>query len=408
MADILILGAGMVGSTMAIDLARDREHHVSIADRNPHALGAASQRVQDATGIEVATLEAELTNDDAVGLLADEADILLGALSSKVGYEALAAVVEAGTPYVDISFMEENPLDLDERAKEIGVTAVVDCGVAPGLSNVLAGYGVSQLDSCDRVDIWVGGLPRERRWPFSYKAGFSPGDVLEEYTRPARLVENGQVVTREALSEPEMVDFSRWPGLGTLEAFNTDGLRTLIHTLDVPDMREKTLRYPGHAELMRVFRETGFFGEAPIEVGGARVRPIDVTSALLFPKWQYEEGEADLTVMRVAVEGMRNGRRMRLGWELFDQYDAESKCSSMSRTTAFPATIVAREILAGRIVGPGVLPPETLGRMSSFVETLLSELQGRGVRIEASETVLSEPAEEQPGTTEAAPAQAGM
>src|SRR5262249_40374574 len=160
---------------------------------------------------------------------------------------------------------------------------------------------------------------------------------------PSRLVEHGKLVVREALTEPTLMDF---PGVGTLEAFNTDGLRSLIATLpDVPDMKEQTLRYPGHIELMRVLRHTGFFGKEPITVGGQAVRRLDVTAALMFPLWQFGEGEADLTVMRVLGEGTQAGKRTRMVWDLHDHYDPETKTRSMSRTTAFPATIMARMIL---------------------------------------------------------------
>ena len=224
-----------------------------------------------------------------------------------------------------------------------------------------------------------GGLPREPRWPFHYKAAFSPADVLEEYTRPARLVEGGKIVVREALSEPEPIDF---PGVGTLEAFNTDGLRSLIRTLDVPFMKEKTLRYPGHAELMRAFRETGFFSREAITVSDTKVRPLDVTSALMFPKWTYAEGEEDLTVMRMVVEGCKNGIACRHIWDLLDYYDRQTNTTSMSRTTAFPCAIVARLIANGQIDQTGVIPPERLARQPDFVTSVLGELVRRDVKFE--------------------------
>jgi saccharopine dehydrogenase-like NADP-dependent oxidoreductase len=176
------------------------------------------------------------------------------------------------------------------------------------------------------------------------------------------------------------VDFE---GVGTLEAFNTDGLRSLVRSLDVPDMVEKTMRYPGHIELMRVFRETGLFSKEPIEVDGKQVRPLDVTAALLFPKWTFEEGEADLTVMRVSARGQRGGKPTRLTWDLLDDYDPETRTRSMSRTTAFPATIMARIMLAGRFDEPGVFAPEVPGRVPGLVDEMLEQLRKRGVRYQA-------------------------
>jgi lysine 6-dehydrogenase len=231
----------------------------------------------------------------------------------------------------------------------------------------------------------VGGLPVERRWPFDYKAGFAPWDVLEEYTRPARVVEHGRVVVKEPLSEPELLDF---PGVGTLEAFNTDGLRSLVDTMKAPFMKEKTLRWPGHAELMRVLKDTGFFSLETVDVAGQKVRPRDLTAALLFPKWTFEEGEADLTVMRVRVEGIAGGEPVAWAWDLVDRYHEASGLRSMSRATGYVATSVARLILAGAFRRPGVHPPETLGATEGLLDRVLADLTARGVRCVATRTVV--------------------
>jgi len=385
MATVLILGAGMVGSTMAIDLAQRGNADVVLADKRPEALRNAASKVKRIAGRDVRTVASDLSNAADVTRLAREADIVVGALSSVIGFQTLRAVIDAKRNYVDISFMPENPLDLDALAREANVTAVVDCGVAPGLSNLLAGHAASTLDPCERIEIYVGGLPRERTWPYQYKAAFSPADVLEEYTRPARLVEYGRTVVREALSEPELMNFADCPGVGTLEAFNTDGLRTLIDTLPhVPHMKEKTLRYPGHIELMRVLRETGLFSKEFIDVGGTSVRPLDVTSRLLFPRWTYEDGEVDATVMRVIAHGRRAGSSCRMQWTLFDQYDPRQECTSMSRTTAYPATIMVDEVLSGRVSHRGVLPPEVLGNDEALVQRVLAGLEARGVSVKGS------------------------
>lgn len=375
----VILGGGMVGSAMAMDLARDPGLRVTVVDARDEALA----RVRDKHG--AAGRRSDLSDPAAVKSAVADADIVLGALSSVIGLQTLRAVLEAGKPYVDISFMADDAMQLDSLARERGVVAVVDCGVAPGMSNLLAGYAAHRLSPCEHIDIMVGGLPAERRWPYEYKAGFAPHDVIEEYVRPSRIVEGGRIVIKEALSEPELVDF---PGLGTLEAFNTDGLRSLATTLQVPNMRERTLRYPGHIALMRVLRETGFFAKEPITVKGATVRPLDVTASLLFPKWTFEEREADLTVMRVEAVGMQDGKRVQLRWDLFDRYDPQTGYRSMSRTTAFPATIVARHVLAGRISTAGVMPPEKLAALPGLVDDVFAQLGERGVRYHASTRTL--------------------
>jgi len=384
MPKVIVLGAGMVGSVIASDLAQDPSIEVSVADVRPHALAMAVRRANG----KVAPIQANLAEPSAVREAIDQFDVVCGALGSKLGLQTLEAVIRAGKHYCDISFMPEDPLELDDLAKKHGVTAIVDCGVAPGMSNLLAGFGAAQLERCDAIAIYVGGLPRERTWPFEYKAAFSPADVIEEYTRPSRLVEHGQIVTREALSEPELIDFD---GVGTLEAFNTDGLRTLTRTMRVPFMKEKTMRYPGHIELMRVFRATGLFSQVPIQIGEQRIVPLDVISTLMFPKWTYQPGEEDLTVMRIVVDGKRqkaDKARVRMQWDLLDRLDPETQATSMSRTTAFPCSILAQKILQGEIRQRGVLPPELLASDATLVQSVLKAHEARGVHYRFTETVL--------------------
>ncbi len=374
---VVVLGAGMVGSAIARDLAADAGLRVDAADVRPEALDRLAR--QAALG----AVRADLGNPEVVRRLAGAYDLVVGALPSVIGLQALRAVLEAGRDCVDISFMPENALELSALACQHGATAVVDCGVAPGLSNMMVGRGAASLSSCERVEIYVGGLPVERHWPFEYKAGFAPWDVLEEYTRPARVVEQGRVVVKEPLSEPELLEF---PGVGTVEAFNTDGLRTLVDTVRAPFMKEKTLRWPGHAELMRVLKSTGFLSLDPVEVAGHRIRPRDLTAALLFPRWTFEEGEADLTVMRVRVEGLRDGQREAHGWDLVDRFHEASGLRSMSRTTGFVASSVARLLSAGRFRRPGVHPPEVLGGEPDLLAHVLADLSARGVRCRATLT----------------------
>ncbi len=380
MPTALVLGAGRVGSVMAADLSTDFD--VTLADRNPAALRHAQARF----GEHISIREVDLSDPSVIADLVAPFDIVCGALASVIGLEVLQAIIRAGKNYCDITFTPEDAWELNKLAKEHGVTAVVDMGVAPGMSNLLAGHGAHQLHTPERIDIMVGGLPVERSWPFQYKAGFSPYDVIEEYVRTTRLVEGGEQVQRPALSQRELVEF---PGLGTLEAFNTDGLRSLVTHLDVPFMRERTLRYPGHAELMKVLRHIGLFDHTPIQVGDSLVAPIDLLSTLLFPKWTYEEGEQDLTVMRVTVEGMQAGERVRLQWDLYDLYHEPSACTSMSRCTAFPCTTVARALYNGNVNVKGVIVPEQLASIPGMVDSILERLERLGVRYSFTRTVLS-------------------
>ena len=372
--NVVVLGAGLVGGPMALDLAHDDDINVTVVDKQPHALEKLVSREP-----RIATKNADLSDPRAVTALVSEFDFVLSAVPGFLGYQTLQACINAGKNVVDIAFFSENPFDLDELAKKNGVIAIVDCGVAPGMSNVLIGHVDQILDRTDSALIYVGGLPEIREWPYEYKAGFSPIDVIEEYTRPARYVENGHVVVRPALSDPEFIDF---PQMGTLEAFNTDGLRTLADTIDAPNLKEKTLRYPGHIEKMTVLRETGFFDTEPIDIGGSKISPIDFTTRLLFPKWKLEQGDVDITVMKVIVEGEVSGKSKRFTYELLDRYDPASGVHSMARTTGYTATVALRLLAEGLYTTPGITPPEFLGRHDSCVDFLLAGLKERGVKYE--------------------------
>ncbi len=368
---VTVLGAGLVGGPMALDLVGGEGFEVTVADIDGAALAALARRAPA-----LSTEEQDLSDPEAVAALARDADLVINAVPGFMGYATLEALIRAGRDVVDIAFCEQDFFGLDELAKERGVVAVVDCGVAPGMSNLLSGHADHQLDETDSVLIYVGGLPEQRRWPWEYKAVFSPIDVIAEYTRPARYVENGRLVVREALSDPELLDFD---GIGTLQAFNTDGLRTLARTLDAPNMKEKTLRYPGHIDKIAVLRETGFFDETPVDVGGVEVRPIDLCARLLFPRWKLEDGEVDITVMRIVVEGLREGARTRFTYDLLDRYDETTGVHSMARTTGYTATSMVRLLAAGLYRTPGITPPEILGRHPDCVDFMLRDLAARGV-----------------------------
>jgi lysine 6-dehydrogenase len=366
---IVVLGGGLVGRVMAMDLAREKTLQVAVADRDEGTLA----RLR---GDGLATVPLDLSDDQAVRRAIAAADVVVGAAPGHMGYRLLRLVIEAGKPYADIAFMADDFLELDALARERGVTAVVDCGVAPGLSNLLCGRAEHEFDSVERMLILVGGLPKRRIWPYEYKVVFSGVDVIEEYLRPARWVENGALVTKPALTDIEPVDL---PRVGTVEAFNTDGLRSLATTLHAPFMKEKTLRWPGHVEKMRMLRETGFLSQEPVDVGGTRVRPYDLTTKLLFDAWRLAEGETDLTVMRVVATGVRGGRPTTWTWDLYDEADPATGFHSMARTTGFPCAIVARMLASGELARPGVQPPERLADDDRFYERMMEGLRARGV-----------------------------
>jgi lysine 6-dehydrogenase len=366
---IVVLGSGMVGRVMALDLAEDFD--VTAVDVSAENL----KKLRDAR---VRTVTADLADKSAVRSFASAADLVVGAVPGFLGFETLRAVIETGTNAVDISFFPEDAFLLDETAMSRGVTAVVDCGVAPGMSNMILGYHAARME-VRSFRCYVGGLPFKRDFPFEYKAPFSPIDVIEEYIRPARFIENGSLVVKPALSDTELMDF---PPIGTLEAFNSDGLRSLLKTMKVPNMIEKTLRYPGHADYIKALRDSGFFGRESIDVGGLEVKPIEVTSAILFKQWQLREEDDEFTTMRIVVEGEEKGKGRTCRYDLFDRRDPKTGFSSMARTTGFPATAAARLVLEGRFRRPGVCPPEYLGADEDNFRFVMQELARRDVRYE--------------------------
>jgi len=370
MKQVVVLGAGRVGAAIAIDLAKDTGFNVTVADVSEPALVAIRAKGR------IATQRRDLTRAAEVLAAVQDADYVVGAVPGYMGFRTLKTVIEAGKDAVDISFFEEDPFTLDELARAKGVTAIMDCGIAPGCDNLILGYVQQQLDRVTRFECLVGGLPTVRTWPYEYKAGFSPIDVLEEYTRPARYVAHGQVVTLPALSEPELIDF---PVVGTLEAFNSDGLRSLLHTVDAPFKKEKTLRYPGHIEKMHMLRETGFFRKEPMAFGDARVSPLEMTTKLLFPMWQMEEGDEDFTIMRVIVEGEKDGRSRSFVYDLLDRYDRVTRTTSMARTTGYTCTAAIRMLAAGLYPRKGISPPEFVGREQGCWEFMRRDLEERGV-----------------------------
>lgn len=369
---IAVLGCGRIGATIARDLASDERLEVSVFDASDANLAA----IREVAPVVTRTLD--LSDIAALRKELDAVDVVAGAMPSRLGFAALHAVAELGKPCADISFMIEDPREFDDVARAGRATIVYDCGVAPGLANICIGRSHAELDELHDVVYYVGGLPWRRTWPFDYKAPFAPSDVIEEYTRPARMIENGIAVVKPALSEAEMIEF---PEVGTLEGFNTDGLRSLLDTIPARNMREKTLRYPGHCELMRSFRAAGLFDHTPVGVGDAAVRPIELTSKLLADRWRLEPNEPEFTVLRVVVEGSKNGKQQRHTYDLFDETDTKAGTSSMARTTAFPCTIVARMLATGEIDEPGVHPPEWVGIQPSLYEKLTEELERRGVHV---------------------------
>tara|TARA_B100001250_G_scaffold93946_1_gene78313 strand:- start:16313 stop:17416 length:1104 start_codon:yes stop_codon:yes gene_type:complete len=357
MANIIVLGAGLVGGVMAKDLAK--EHNVSSVDISQKNLAKLN---------DINTICADISDTTTLQEIIKDCDLVVGAVPGFMGYKMMKDVIENKKNIVDISFYPEDPFRLDKLAKEKGVVAVMDCGVAPGMGNIIFGHHNKNMQITD-YECLVGGLPEKREWPYEYQAVFSPIDVIEEYIRPARYVQNSNLIIKEALSDTELIEFDE---IGTLESWNSDGLRSLIKTMShVPNMIEKTLRYPGCVEYLKVLKASGFFSYKEINVNGNVIRPIDLTAKLLFPKWEMKPGDKDFTVMRIIIKGKESGKNVNYQYNLLDRY--QGKTISMARTTGFTCTAVANLIINETYNKTGISPPEYLGEHFNSIKKYLEK-----------------------------------
>jgi lysine 6-dehydrogenase len=370
---VAVLGAGMVGRTIATDLSKDFEVTSFDKDQNNLAI------LRNTTTIQCRA--ADLSLHENYNKLLNDFELIVCAVPGFMGYKTLEAVINIGKNVADISFFPEDGLKLDALAKQKNITAIIDCGVAPGMSNLILGYH-NALMKINSFECMVGGLPKKRVKPFEYKAPFSPIDVIEEYTRPARYVENGFVVTKPALSDAESINFEQ---VGTLECFNTDGLRSILSSMKhIPDMKEKTLRYPGHIALIQALMQAGFFKEEEIIVKGKMVRPVDVTSAILFEQWKPEIGGEEFTIMKIIIKGTKNNIPTSVEYLLYDEYDKASQTPSMSRTTGYACNAFANLIAGNIFTEKGVFPPELVGENEGCFKFVMDYLEERGVRYETA------------------------
>lgn len=370
---ILTIGCGYIGSVLAKHLSEKAPFaEIAISDENKGAV----EKVASSIGREnIKPLQLNIRDYDRLVKTAENFDILVGLAPGKLGYKTVEAAIEAGVDMVDLSYMPEDLMTLNDRALKAGVTIIPDCGLAPGLSHILVGRAVSMLDEVENVTILVGGIPQKRIPPLDYKVTWCVEDLIEEYTRKARIVRSGETVEVEALDGLEEVEF---PGIGKLEAFYTDGVRTLHHSVKgVENMWEKTLRYTGHAEKMRLLRDLGFFDEKPVD----DVSPRTLTIKVFERKLSLPEVE-DLVAMKVDVDGVKNSRKAHYSYILLDYYDEKKRVTAMGRTTAYTASAVIQLLLKKEIEEIGIVPPEKLGMNEKYFGKIIEELEKEGMKIE--------------------------
>jgi saccharopine dehydrogenase-like NADP-dependent oxidoreductase len=372
----LILGCGNIGSAAAQDLAESTiPVQAVVADKSETRAKNVAERIGRKN---VSWIQLDAANHNQLIDTLKNFDIAMGFLPATLGYRLAEACIIAGKNLVDVSYMPENPLTLNDKAAKAGVTIIPDCGLAPGISNILVGHAAEKLDKVRTVRIMVGGLPQNRLKPLGYAITWSPESLIDEYTRKARIVKGGKVMKVKALSGVEKIDF---PGIGKLEAFYTDGLRNLVDTLgDVEEMWEKTLRYPGHAKKVKLLKSLGFFDEEKVDVEGLSVSPRKFT-VKLFEQKLWKPDVKDVVALKVEVSGVKNGKEILYSYRLLDYYDEKRGFTAMARTTAYTASIIAQLVLKKAVKEKGVVPPERIGMNRLLFQRFLEELEKRGIKI---------------------------
>ena len=369
MKKILVLGCGMVGRAIVKDMAKD--YAVNVMDISKENLS----KLKNREGVK--KIRADATDLKTLKRYSNDCDLLISAVPGFLGFKVLKKIIKCKKNVVDISFFGGDAFELNKLAKKNKVTAIVDCGVAPGLSNIILGYHNSRM-KINSFECMVGGLPIKREWPYQYKAPFSPIDVIEEYTRPSRIIKNGKIIVKKALSDTEILNMEP---VGELEAFNTDGLRSLLKTMTIPNMTEKTLRYPGHTELIKVLRESGFFSDKKLNVNGNKISPLEMTTRLLFPIWKLGDEEEEFTVLKIKISGTEGKKKICYEYSLYDKFDRKTKVSSMARTTGYTCTAVARLVLESKFLQKGICPPEFIGARQANFESVIGDLEKRRIHI---------------------------
>ena len=365
---IAVIGSGMVGSLIATELAK--EYQITVFDNSRNNLKELENKNQN---IQVKVVD---VNDVLFENEIKNYQLAINCLPGFMGFNILKKLIRLGLSCTDISFMPEDCLELSDLALEHNCIIIPDAGVAPGLSNLIIGHIVANNDITE-IRTMVGGLPKVKKAPWNYKAPFSPIDVIEEYTRPARIKKDGQIKIKEALSDLKKFEVEN---IGALEAFLTDGLRTLLNSdkkiSEIPTLLEYTIRYPGHAQLVKELIGKGGFSDEIIEFNGKKMTQKEKTCLHLFDEWKLSKNEDEFTFMIITAI-KRDGSEIN-----YTVYDERTEgWSSMARTTGLTACAFAKLIIEKKITKTGILCPETLGQDKSNYDFVIDYLKKRKVRI---------------------------
>ena len=377
----LVLGGGAQGSACAFDLVRrEKVESVILADVD---VSDPRPFLQPYVGGKLTLRALDAKSADEVVAAMREVDAVACALPYYFNLEMTHHAIEAGAHFCDLggnTGIVDRQMDLAERARSAGVSVVPDCGLAPGMVNILAQGGIDALDEARSVRIYVGGLPQHPRPPLNYQIVYSMEGVLDYYTTPVLVLEDGEVAEKEALTGLETLRFP--DPIGELEAFYTaGGISRMPYRYEgkIPEMAYRTLRYPGHAHLMKAMRDLGLMDLEPMEVDGCEVVPRDVFIRTVSPHLRNPEGD-DLVAMRVEVSGIRGGVERTVRYELLDFYDAGNGITAMMRTTGYSLAVTAYMQARG-LVESGVHTPDECIPADAFID----ELARVGIEIRRAE-----------------------
>jgi lysine 6-dehydrogenase len=376
----LVLGSGMMGSALAYDLAHSRGvEEILITDIDEQR----ARLVAESLGERVHSARLNINYYDDVVAAMSGIDVAIGAVSYTYNYMLTKAAIESGTHFLDLggnNDVVERQLTLHEKAQAAGVCIIPNCGLAPGLANVLAASGAKRFETLKRLHIRVGGLPQQPVPPLNYQLVFSPDGLINEYIEPAEIIRNGHIEQVESMTDIEEIVFPE--PFGALEAFNTSGgLSTLARMFEgkVNEMDYKTIRYKGHCEKFKVLLDVGFASSEPIMAGDTVRTAREIFADLLRKK--LPANGPDVVLLRVTIDGTIDGQQKTLAYEMIDYYDESNKITAMMRTTAYPTSVISQMVGQGEITSRGVLPPEQCVPAGPMIE----ELKKRNIVIKVTE-----------------------
>ena len=381
---IIVLGCGNIGSVITQDLAASLPSaEITMADMDKNHVEEAATKIGKKN---VYATQIDASKHKELVSVLRKFDLTVDALPGWLGYRVCKAAIYAKVDMVDVSYMPEDVMKLSKGASKAGMRLIPDCGMSPGIGNILVGHAVSRLDTVESIHILNGGLPEKPIPPLGYVITWSVSDLIDMYFRKVNIVENGKKAQVEPMTGLEEIEF---PRVGKLEAFYTDGLRTLLHSMkNVKEMWEKTLRYPGHVEKIRLLKALGWFDEKPVNIGNLEVVPRDVAAKLLERKLKRPE-IPDIVAMLIEVVGLKGSKRIKYTYQMFDRFDKKHNVTSMARTTAYTASVIAQLVAKKAVIEKGVMPPEKLGMNDQIYRRFLGLMKKRGIRIKETRKFLS-------------------